>query len=113
MPKPPLLLTDEIVPPPALVRAGLEALSGIIRARGERASRRFIEFFTASFRNRNTRMAYARAVKQFFDWCDERRLELMDVEAISVATYIEQLGRTASKPISSSIWPPSASCSTI
>jgi hypothetical protein len=28
MPKPPILLSDEIVPPPALVRAGLEALSG-------------------------------------------------------------------------------------
>lgn len=26
MPKPPILLTDEIVPPPALIRAGLEAL---------------------------------------------------------------------------------------
>ncbi len=25
-------------------------------------------------------MAYARAVKQFFDWCDERRLQLADIE---------------------------------
>jgi integrase/recombinase XerD len=98
MPKPLILLTDEIVPPPALVRDGLETLPVIIRAQGERASRRFIEFFTASIRNRNTRMAYARAVKQFFDWCDERRLHLMDIEAISLATYIEQLGTTASKP---------------
>jgi integrase/recombinase XerD len=98
MPKPPILLTEEIVPPPVLIRAGLDALPAIIRANGERASRRFIEFFTASIRNRNTRMAYARAVKQFFDWCDERRLELADIEAIGVATYIEQLGTTASKP---------------
>jgi integrase/recombinase XerD len=98
MAKPPILLTEEIVPPPVLIRAGLDALPAIIRANGERASRRFIEFFTASIRNRNTRMAYARAVKQFFDWCDERRLELADIEAISVATYIEQLGTTASKP---------------
>src|ERR1700746_752227 len=98
MPKPPILLTGEIVPPPALVRAGLETLPVIIRAQGERASRRFIEFFTASIRNRNTRMAYARAVKQFFDWCEERRLKLGDIEAISVATYIEQLATTASKP---------------
>ena len=43
-------------------------------------------------------MAYARAVKQFFDWCDERRLKLADIEAITVATYIEKLGTTASKP---------------
>ena len=97
MPKPPILLTDEVVPPPALVRAGLEVLV-IIRAQGERASRRFIEFFTATIRNRNTRMAYARAVKQFFDWCDDHRLKLEDVEAITVATYVEQLGTTASKP---------------
>ena len=98
MPKPPILLTDEIVPPPALVRAGLETLPVIIRAQGERASRRFIEFFTASIRNRNTRMAYARAVKQFFDWCEDRRLGLREIEALSVAAYIEQLGGTASKP---------------
>ncbi|MBV8771137.1 MAG: integrase, partial [Deltaproteobacteria bacterium] len=98
MSKQPLLLINEIIPPPALVRAGLEALPVIIRAQGERAGRRFIEFFTATIRNRNTRMAYARAVKQFFDWCDERRLKLEDIEAISVATYVEQLGGTASKP---------------
>ena len=54
MPKPPILLTDEIKPPPALIRAGLDALPAIVRAQGERASRCFIEFFTASIRNRNT-----------------------------------------------------------
>src|SRR5713226_9126155 len=74
--KQPIILTDEIVPPPALIRAGLEALPSIIRAQGERASRRFIEFFTANIRNRNTRMAYARAVKKFFDWCDNHQLGL-------------------------------------
>ena len=46
-------------------RAGsrLESIPAIIRAQGERAGCRFIEFFTATIRNRNTRMAYARAVK--------------------------------------------------
>ncbi len=96
--KQPIILTDEIVPPPALIRAGLDALPSIIRAQGERASRRFIEFFTANIRNRNTRMAYARAVKQFFDWCDKRKLELREIEPLSVAAYIEQLGAEASKP---------------
>src|ERR1700687_624078 len=43
-------------------------------------------------------MAYARAVKQFFDWCDEHRLELHEIEAVTVAAYIEQLGNQASKP---------------
>ena len=69
----PIVLTDEIIPPPALIRAGMDALPSIIRAQGERASRRFIEFFTANIRNRNTRTAYARAVKQFLDWCEDRQ----------------------------------------
>jgi integrase/recombinase XerD len=56
------------------------------------------EFFTANIRNRNTHRAYARAVKQFFDWMDKRSLELHEVEAITVAAYIEQLGTTVSKP---------------
>jgi integrase/recombinase XerD len=61
-------------------------------------ARRLIEFFTANIRNRNTRMAYARAVKKFFDWCDKRKLELEEIDPLSVAAYIEQLGVTASKP---------------
>jgi hypothetical protein len=63
-----------------------------ILSRGERAGRRFIEFFTANIRNRNTRLAYARAVKQFFDWSEERGLGLDDIEPIVGATYVEQLG---------------------
>ncbi len=98
MAKQPIILTDEIAPPPALIRAGLDDLPAIVRARGEHASHRFIEFFTANIRNRNTRMAYARVVKQFFDWCDEHRLELHEIEAVTVAAYIEQLGNQASKP---------------
>jgi hypothetical protein len=35
MPKPPILLTDEIMPPPALVRAGFDMLPAIILAQGE------------------------------------------------------------------------------
>ncbi len=75
-----------------------EALPSIIRDRGERASRRFIEFFTANIRNRNTRSAYARAVKQVLDWCEGRRLELHDIDALTVAAYVEQLGSRTAKP---------------
>ena len=88
----PIILTDEIRLPPALIRAGIGALPAAIAAQGERAGRRFIEFFTANIRNRNTRMAYARAVKQFFDWCEDRQLGLDDIEPMTVAAYIEQLG---------------------
>jgi len=49
-----IVLADEIDNRrPALVRAGLEALPAIVRVVGERASRRFIEFFTAAIRNGN------------------------------------------------------------
>jgi hypothetical protein len=63
----PIILTEEVAPPPGLRRAGMGALPSSILFRGERAVRRLIEFFTANIRNRNTRMAYARAVKQFFN----------------------------------------------
>ncbi len=58
-------------------------------------------------------MAYARAVKQFFDWCDKPKLELREVEPLSVAAYIEQLGTEASKPTVKQHLAPSGSCSTI
>ena len=35
------------------------AVPALIAAAGKRASRRFIEFFTANIRNKNTREAYA------------------------------------------------------
>jgi integrase/recombinase XerD len=98
MAREPIILTDQIIPPPALVRAGLEMLPAAIAAQGERAGRRFVEFFTATIRNRNTRMAYARAVKQFFDWCEDHRLGLDDIEPIAIAAYIEELGSQIARP---------------
>ena len=40
----------------------------MIAAGGEQASWRYIEFFTANIRNKNTRRAYARACARFFAW---------------------------------------------
>ena len=42
----------------------------VIAAVGDKAARRFLEFFAATIRNKNTRMAYYRAVVRFFAWCD-------------------------------------------
>ena len=83
MRKQPIILTDEILPPPALVRAGLDALPAIIRTQGERASRRFIEFFTAAIRNRNTRFAYARGKTVLRLVRRPRGLKLVGIEATS------------------------------
>jgi len=62
----------------------------VIDRAGGQARKRFLEFFTATIRNENTRMAYARAVGAFFRWCESYRLELSDIEPIHVAAYIER-----------------------
>ena len=69
-------------------RAG--SVPAIIDRAGGNARKRFLEFFSATIRNGNTRVAYAKAVGSFFSWCRIYRLELIDIEPIHVAAYIEQ-----------------------
>ena len=72
-------------------------LPALIANAGERTSWRFIEFFTATIRNPNTREAYARAVGRFLAWCEGRGIhDLRALTPVVVAAYIEQL--PASKP---------------
>jgi site-specific recombinase XerD len=86
---------------------------GIIADAGQRAARRFLEFFAATIRNRNTRAAYMVAVSRFFAWCEQHRIgELADIEPLHVAAYIEMLGQNLRNPRSSSTWQRSACCST-
>ena len=59
-----------------VVRTGLEKLPPLISDAGERAGRRFIEFFMGNIRNKNTRLAYARAVGQFMEVLQTRREHL-------------------------------------
>lgn len=70
----------------------------VIANAGENASRRFVEFFTANIRNRNTRTAYAAAVSRFCDWCDEKPLTLQQLQPFLVAAYVEDLGRELAAP---------------
>ncbi len=73
-------------------RSGLSAVPGLISGAGEHASRRFLEFFAATIRNKNTREAYFRAVCRFFAWCEKHGLhELPDIEPLHVAAYVEQM----------------------
>jgi hypothetical protein len=51
-----------------------DASPALVAAAGERARARFIEFFTANIRNRNTRRAYAQAVGEFLAWCEAHRV---------------------------------------
>lgn len=71
-------------------RPGGFSVPALIGGAGDRASRRFVEFFTANIRNPNTRTAYARAVGDFCGWCDQRGLSLERLEPVIVAAYIEQ-----------------------
>lgn len=64
-------------------------LPALIVDAGDRAIERFMEFFTANIRNLNTRMAYARAVWRFMDWCKARGLGLQSIRPMHVAAYIE------------------------
>jgi len=73
-----------------LARIGLDCLPAAIVQAGPQAATRFIEFFTVTIRNKNTRAAYARAVRDFFDWCQARGLTLERIEPVAVAAYIEQ-----------------------
>ncbi len=83
----PILLLPESLPVPALIAQA-----------GERATRRFLEFFTAHIRNKGTREAYARAVGEFCRWCDDYGIPLERVKPLIVAAYIEQLCNRLSAP---------------
>jgi integrase/recombinase XerD len=85
-------MSGDLVPIPRreLGRAGLGALPVIVARAGERAAWRFVEFFTATIRNRNTRAAYAQAIRQFFAWCDAHRVRsLEEINPVVIAAYIE------------------------
>jgi len=83
-----------------LAPAGLSlpgGLPALVTTAGERTAWRFVEFFTATIRNPNTREGYARAVGRFLACCEGRGLrDLCALTPVVVAAYIEQL--PGSKP---------------
>lgn len=90
-----------LIPSSGRQLAAVGASSGNVPAiflRSESAGKRFWEFFTVNIRNRNTRRAYFVAVSQFSKWCEGRSVSLESIQPIHVAAYIEELGRTLSKP---------------
>ena len=68
----------------------------LIAAAGPEVTETYIDFFTSTIRNRNTRAAYARACWQFFEWCAAHGLELTTVRPFHVAAWIEDF--RGSKP---------------
>jgi len=82
-----------------LVHTGFGKLPAAIAAAGEQAAWRFVEFFTATIRNKNTRAAYFQAVTGFFSWCDRHGVrKLEEIRPVVVAAYVEELQNSRSAP---------------
>jgi site-specific recombinase XerD len=85
----------------ALVRREIAAAGATVPALyapTPEAAKRFIEYFAAHIRNPNTRRAYLHAVREFARWCTLQRFELVDIEPLHVAAYIEQMTARLAKP---------------
>lgn len=66
----------------------------LIERAGRAAADRFIQFLIGEHRNRNTREAYARDLRDFFIWAERRgTYDVREVSPKDVATYIELLGK--------------------
>ena len=93
-----------VVPPAKAPRISAAVAASIvvpamIADAGEQATRRFLEFFAATIRNKNTRMAYYRAATRFFAWCDQHNVgEIADIEPLHVAAYVEAMAKDFEKP---------------
>jgi integrase/recombinase XerD len=69
---------------------GARNLPSLVVSAGGNAQKRFIEFFAAQIRNKNTRAAYIRAVVDSFDWAEEMEIGgLLDIEPVHVAAWVE------------------------
>jgi site-specific recombinase XerD len=85
---------NDIIP-----RLAYSLLPALLASSGERAQTRYVEFFTATIRNVNTRRAYARATCDFLTWCEVHGVaSLSAVQPAHVATYIERMTGELSAP---------------
>lgn len=84
----------------SIVESGADNVVPLLVAdAGEHAARRFLEFFAATIRNKNTRIAYYNATRRFFAWCERRGIDRLErIEPLHVSLYIEELGYSFSKP---------------
>jgi site-specific recombinase XerD len=91
---PPNSNNDVATLPSGVAEYFVHSVPRIISADGLSAVRRFVEFFTAEIRNKNTRAAYAQAVSQFLSWAEARHFKLEALEPITISAYIEELCQT-------------------
>lgn len=82
-----------------IVAYAAQSVPALVKASGEKAVARFLDYFTATIRNRNTRRAYGRTVGYFLDWCQKNGLaSLRDIQPIHISAYIEQLTNSHAAP---------------
>jgi site-specific recombinase XerC len=75
------------------------SVPALIAAAGERAERRFLEFFAANIRNPHTRRAYYRAADEFLAWCASIGMpSIAAIQPVHVATWIEASTRRLAAP---------------
>jgi len=89
-----MVLSIDISPssPATLVPVSGPAVPAAVATAGERATRRFWEFFAGQIPNPNTREAYLRAAFDFFGWLDGRGVgDLLAIEPLHVAAYVHDL----------------------
>ena len=70
---------------------GIDYVPAVVLDATENAAERFVTFFTDNIRNPHSRRAYHKRVLDFFDWCDEQRLDFTDIKSFHVSAYIEYL----------------------
>lgn len=90
-----LTTMEPALPIPTRIQSGI---TPPVFATSHKAEQRFWEFFAATIRNKNTRLAYLHAVFRFADWCKTNRIELDDVDALVMSAYIEQLTQAYAAP---------------
>jgi site-specific recombinase XerC len=90
-------INELIVLPPAFSENA--AMPPALFLREARAAERFIDFFTATIRNKHTRRAYYNAACRFSEFCAEKGIhDLGQVRPIHVAGYVESLLPGFAKP---------------
>ena len=82
---------------PAVVEQAT-AIPAVIAGEGPEAAERFFTFFTDTIRNKNTRAAYYRNAKRFFEWARDRGLALKEIKSFHVSAFIEELSQTHTAP---------------
>ncbi len=90
-------MSEERLPAP-LPQSSAFALPAVIAEEGGKASERYFTFFTDTIRNKNTRAAYYRNARRFFEWAQARGLALKDIKSFHVSAFVEELSLSHSAP---------------